>query len=160
MIELRPATLEAVRPLRLRALREDPDAFGSTREREQERTDAEWEFWIAGTLIAFDGDAPVGMAKLKIDGDCAQLLGMWVAPQSRGRGVGELLVRALADRADGRAITLCVAETAPDARRLYERLGFVPTGTTGTLRPGSAIATADLRLTTPGRASLRQARRP
>jgi len=160
MIELRAATLETVRPLRLRALRQDPDAFGSTLESEQERPDAEWAFWVEGTLIAFDDDVPVGMAKLKVDGDAAQLLGMWVAPQSRGRGVGELLVRALVDRAQDRPISLCVAETAPAARRLYERLGFVPTGTTGTLRPGSAIATVDLRRATSARVCARPARCP
>jgi len=145
MIELRPATLETVRPLRLRALREDPDAFGSTLEREQDRPDADWDFWVRDSLIAFDGDTAVGMANLKVDGDHAQLFGMWVAPEARGRGVGELLVDALIARSGDRPITLCVAETAPAARRLYERLGFRPTGTTGTLRPDSPIRTHDLR---------------
>src|SRR3954463_12603072 len=65
MITLRPATLETVKPLRLRALREDPDSFGSTLAREQDRPDAEWDFWVRDSLIAFDGDTPVGMANLK-----------------------------------------------------------------------------------------------
>jgi ribosomal protein S18 acetylase RimI-like enzyme len=144
MIELRPATLETVRPLRLRALREDPDAFGSTLEREQGRPDADWDFWVRDSLIAFDGDTAVGMANLKLESDGAQLFGMWVAPEARGKGVGEMLVNALIERAGDRPITLCVAETAPAARRLYERLGFAPTGTTGTLRPDSEIRTVDL----------------
>jgi ribosomal protein S18 acetylase RimI-like enzyme len=144
MIDLRPATLETVRPLRLRALREDPDAFGSTLEREQNRPDADWDFWVRDSLIAFDGDTAVGMANLKLDADGAQLFGMWVAPEARGKGVGELLVDALIERAGDRQITLCVAETAPAARRLYERMGFTPTGTTGTLRPDSEIRTVDL----------------
>lgn len=144
MIALRPATLDTVRPLRLRALREDADAFGSTLAREQDRPDADWDFWVRDSLIAFDGDTPVGMANLKVDGDEAQLFGMWVAPEARGRGVAEALARALIERAAGRPITLCVAEGAHAARRLYERLGFRPTGTTGTLRPGSDITTLDL----------------
>jgi ribosomal protein S18 acetylase RimI-like enzyme len=145
MITLAPATLETVRPLRLRALREDPDAFGSSVEREQDRPDADWDFWVRDTVIAFDGETPVGMANLNAEGDEARLYGMWVAPEARGRGVGELLVRALIERAGDRPITLCVAEGAQAARRLYERLGFAPTGATGTLRPGSGIRTLDLR---------------
>jgi len=144
MIELRPATLETVRPLRLRALREDPDAFGSTLAGEQSRPDAEWDFWVRDSLIAFDGDTAVGMANLKLEAGRAQLFGMWVAPEARGKGVGELLVNALIERAGDRPITLCVAETAPAARRLYERMGFTPTGATGTLRPDSEIRTVDL----------------
>jgi ribosomal protein S18 acetylase RimI-like enzyme len=145
MISLRPATLETVRPLRLRALRENPEAFGSTLEREQDLPDADWDFWVRDSLVAFAGDTPVGMANLKLDGDGAQLFGMWVAPEARGRGVGELLVNALIERAGDRPIVLCVAETAPAARRLYERLGFTPTGMTGTLRPDSPIRTIDMR---------------
>jgi len=145
MITLRPATLDTVRPLRLRALRDDPDAFGSTLAAEQDRPDADWEFWVRDSLIAFDGDAPIGMANLKLDADQAQLFGMWVAPEARGRGVAETLARALIERAGERPITLCVADGAHAARRLYERLGFRPTGTTGTLRPGSDVGTVDMR---------------
>jgi ribosomal protein S18 acetylase RimI-like enzyme len=145
MITIRPATLETVRPLRLRALREDPDAFGSTLEREQDRPDADWDFWVSDSLIAFDGDEPLGMANLKIDGDEAQLFGMWVAPQARGQGVARRLCETLIERAGDRPITLCVAESAPAARCLYERLGFRATGTEGTLRPDSDVRTIDMR---------------
>jgi hypothetical protein len=78
MITLRPATLDTVRPLRLRALREDPDAFGSTLESERCRPDADWRFWVDDTLIAFDDDTPIGMANLKL-GEPAEIFGMWVA---------------------------------------------------------------------------------
>ncbi len=146
MITLRPATLDTVRPLRLRALREDPDAFGSTLDREEAQPVSDWaSFWVSNSLIAFDDDTPVGMAHLKIDGGEANLFGMWVAPEARGRGVAEALARALIERAGERPITLCVAEGAHAARRLYERLGFRPTGTEGTLRPESDVRTLDLR---------------
>jgi hypothetical protein len=68
MITLRPATLETVRPLRLRA------------------PDSDWRFWIDGTLIAFDGDTPVGMANLNLDREPAEIFGVWVAPEARGHG--------------------------------------------------------------------------
>jgi ribosomal protein S18 acetylase RimI-like enzyme len=144
MITLHPATLETVKPLRLRALREDPDSFGSTLEREQDRPDADWHIWVNDSLIAFDGDTPVGMGNVKVEAERATIFGMWVAPEARGKGVGELLLRALIERAGNRPITLCVAQDAHAARRLYERLGFEPDGTSGTLRPGSAIRTLDL----------------
>jgi ribosomal protein S18 acetylase RimI-like enzyme len=143
MITLRPATLDTVRPLRLRALREDPDAFGSTLESERGRPAADWRFWVDDTLIAFDDDTPIGMANLKL-GEPAEIFGMWVAPEARGKGVGETLIRALLDRAGDRTEKLCVADTAPAARRLYERLGFEPNGETGTLRPDSSIRTVTL----------------
>jgi hypothetical protein len=54
MITLRPATLDTVRPLRLRALREDPDAFGSTLESERGRRAADWHFWVDDTLIGVE----------------------------------------------------------------------------------------------------------
>jgi ribosomal protein S18 acetylase RimI-like enzyme len=149
MITLRPATLETVRPLRLRALREDPDSFGSTLEREQDRPDSDWRVWIDGTLIAFDRGTPVGMANLNLNREPAEIFGVWVAPQARGKGVGQLLVETLLERAGDRPIALCVAESAHAARRLYERLGFRPTGATGALRPGSDLRTIDLRRESP-----------
>jgi ribosomal protein S18 acetylase RimI-like enzyme len=145
MITLRPATLETVKPLRLRALLEDPDSFGSTLASEQDRPDAEWDIWVNSSLIAFDGDTPVGMASLGIHSDEARIYGMWVAPEARGGGIGEQLLRALLDRAGERPVLLCVAEQAGAAKRLYERLGFRPTGTAGTLRPGSDIRSVDMR---------------
>jgi ribosomal protein S18 acetylase RimI-like enzyme len=149
MITLRPATLETVRPLRLRALREDPDSFGSTLEREQDRPDSDWRVWIDGTLIAFDRGTPVGMANLNLNREPAEIFGLWVAPEARGKGVGQLLVETLLERAGDRPIALCVAESAHAARRLYERLGFRPTGATGALRPGSDLRTIDLRRESP-----------
>jgi len=145
MITLRPATLETVRPLRLRALREDPDVFGSTLASEEHRPDADWHFWVDDSLIAFDDETPVGMANLKVGADQAEIFGMWVAPEARGKGVAELLLQALIERAGEHPIVLVVAEPATAARRLYERLGFVPTGATGELRPASGIRTMDLR---------------
>lgn len=58
----------------------------------------------------------------------AQIEGVRVAPGCRGRGVGEVLMRAAIVRAaaDGAALVQLTTDTArPDARRFYERLGFV-----------------------------------
>ena len=55
-----------------------------------------------------------------------------VAAAQRGRGVGTRLLEAAFDLAranDLSAVRLGVVDTNPRARRLYERLGFQPTGT-------------------------------
>ena len=65
-------------------------------------------------------------AQLAADDECEiRMLG--VAPQSRGRGVGELLVRAAMAQGvvDGAARMLLSTQTEMQAaQRLYERLGF------------------------------------
>jgi ribosomal protein S18 acetylase RimI-like enzyme len=55
-----------------------------------------------------------------------------VAASMRGKGVGTQLLEAAFDfaRQNGfKSVSLEVVDTNPDARRLYERLGFVPTKT-------------------------------
>ncbi len=52
---------------------------------------------------------------------------IFLAPSVRGRGLGTRLMRAVADHArshGARVLRLAVATQHPDARRLYERLGF------------------------------------
>ena len=59
--------------------------------------------------------------------------GIVVSPEARGKGVGSRLlaeVLALAAAEGYRTVRLDVVDTNPAARRLYERLGFVPTETT------------------------------
>lgn len=56
-----------------------------------------------------------------------QLEGVRVSARHRGRGIGELLVRAAVDRARGqgcRLVQLTTDRTRADAQRFYERLGF------------------------------------
>jgi len=62
----------------------------------------------------------------------AMLWGMYVAPQSRRRGIGRLLVeRAISQAREWPGVTqllLSVTTGAPDARRLYLGTGFRPWG--------------------------------
>ena len=44
--------------------------------------------------------------------------------RARGQGVGEALVRACLDRADGRPVVIYTTRWMEPAQRLYERLGF------------------------------------
>ena len=62
--------------------------------------------------------------------DTAELVGMYVRPQARGRGVGGAIIEAVAGWAiqQGAAtMHLWVTETNKHARLLYERCGFTVT---------------------------------
>ena len=52
-----------LRALRLQALSDTPDAFGSTYERELARTTADWQRWLSpgATFILTDDDDPRGI---------------------------------------------------------------------------------------------------
>ena len=75
----------------------------------------------------------MGAAGLSVEDGrrAADLIGMWVRPQARGRSVGALLVQAVLDRAAALGcdrVRLEVVDGNAPARRLYERMGFVATG--------------------------------
>src|SRR5215469_12307970 len=91
-------------PLRLRALREEPEAFGSSYEESVNRPLEQMaeRFRLARqssngfTLGAFDGDALVGTATLsreegRKNRHIAGVYGVYVAPEARGRSIGRAL---------------------------------------------------------------------
>jgi ribosomal protein S18 acetylase RimI-like enzyme len=57
----------------------------------------------------------------------AIVLNVYVEPAWRRQGVAEAMMRALLETLDRRGIRRIVLHASPDGRRLYERLGFVPT---------------------------------
>ncbi len=62
-------------------------------------------------------------------GLCAEIESVHVHPDRRGSGVGTALLRAAIDRAENLGcyrVQLTSNVLRPDAHRLYERLGFVP----------------------------------
>lgn len=139
-----PEDWAAWRDLRLRALRDSPDAFGSTYEHESAFTEGDWRARLS------DGPAVLGLVAGRAVGQGAAFLdrpgslkvvAMWTDPAYRGRGVGSaVLDHLLAWAADlGLPAHLDVAGPNVQARALYERRGFAATGHREPLRPGSAI---------------------
>ncbi len=132
--------------LRLRALRDHPDAFGQPAE-EAERLsleDAEGQFrawWDNGdnrTFGAFDrSGAQIGMIgvvrekRLK-NAHRVSIWGVYVIPEARGRGVSGLLLDCALEYARAMPGVLQVHLTAAShdlmAIRSYERAGFVRCG--------------------------------
>ncbi|WP_406272837.1 GNAT family N-acetyltransferase [Nocardia sp. NBC_00881] len=80
-----------------------------------------------------------GMPALNRGG--VHLISMWVvAPEARGTGVSDLLVRAVIEWARGghRVVRVEVAEGNMFAEQLYRRNGFALTGVSGPLAPGDS----------------------
>jgi ribosomal protein S18 acetylase RimI-like enzyme len=131
--ELAPDDWQALRDIRLTALRDAPSAFGSTYASFGE---PEWRGRLrpeSATFLAHLPEvSPAGLAGvIGEDPGTAELVSMWVAPAARGRGVGEALVTAAAEWAKGRdyrEVHLWVTESNAHAQALYERCGFTPTG--------------------------------
>jgi GNAT superfamily N-acetyltransferase len=147
-----------LRDLRLRALQDAPDAFGSTFAEESIRTDAEWKEWAAalaeggssfGAVAVNEGNwvaMAVGAPHRDHAGE-AGLFAMWVTPDERQAGVGRDLVEhvvAWARSRDFPMLRLLVTQTNVGAMRLYERCGFTDEGVRLPLREGSDILTMSM----------------
>ena len=68
-----------------------------------------------------------------------EIKSMFVAPEARGMGVGEAILRTLEERARARAIPVLRLETGDAlhaAHRLYERVGFAYRGPFGAYEEG------------------------
>jgi RimJ/RimL family protein N-acetyltransferase len=135
---LPPADAALYREIRLEALNQVPEAFGSTFAAES----AEPSAWFAARLDdaavfgAFAGDDLLGIAGFFVKPGCKEahkggLWGMYVRPNARGAGVGRRLVSAAIEHARGRVeiIQLTVVAGNEPARRLYAKMGFVEYGT-------------------------------
>lgn len=134
---------ERLRAVRLRSLEDAPDAFGTRHADAAGWPPSRWVEQLAelATFVAVVDGQDAGLARggahsERADG--AILLSMWVAPEARGRGVGEALIDAVADWARTRGfrrLFLDVADRNDAAIALYARKGFEPTGERGHLPP-------------------------
>jgi ribosomal protein S18 acetylase RimI-like enzyme len=88
---------------------------------------AVWDDDLDASRVALVEGEPAGIAKLAIRGDRGWIAGVGVSVPHRGRGLGETLMRAVAEegRARGlREIALEVLVQNEPAIRLYEKLGY------------------------------------
>jgi GNAT superfamily N-acetyltransferase len=136
--EVAAADWEALRDIRLEALRDAPEAFGSTFAREVAFAEEDWQARISrgGNFLGYLPEAsatePAGLiGGYQEEPGLVELVGMYVRPRARGRGVGEALIATVVGWAGARnaaSVHLWVTETNKPARLLYERCGFTPTG--------------------------------
>lgn len=133
---LMPSDAPGFRCLRLRALKEHPQAFTSSWEEEREApleavrlrlARDEVQFWGAfeqGELYGMVGLQRETRAKNRHK---ATVVAMYVAPEQAGRGIGRALLDALiaeARSAGLELLVLTVTEGNSSAAKLYERCGF------------------------------------
>ncbi|MFL9888013.1 GNAT family protein [Paraburkholderia agricolaris] len=152
--QLGPADRDAYFQLRLRGLKAHPESFGQGYEEARAKGVSQHDAMLQGARAA-KGDfllgayavnaavnaaanaavnAPligvVGLLRSQRDKEQhkAAVIGMYVAPEAAGRGVGRALLNALLERAaqvEGlRQIQLIVNSQNEAARKLYESLGF------------------------------------
>lgn len=131
---LAPADALSFRTLRLRALREHPDAFTSRWEDEQQQPVEASAARLAGHAFwgAYQGPELYGFVGLERETRVknrhkATVVAMYVAPEVAGQGVGRALLGALLShaRSEGVAsLVLTVTEGNGAAQHLYEGVGF------------------------------------
>ncbi|HET8614798.1 MAG TPA: GNAT family N-acetyltransferase [Actinomycetales bacterium] len=124
---------QAFRQIRLAALQDAPDAFASSYDEEQEYDEDFWRLRLARSsrLLACLDDEPVGIVSVgdAEDEGVAELFGMWVVPQQRGRGVAWQLTEAAAEHArrqGRRALRLWVSTDNGRAVAFFSSYGFRP----------------------------------
>jgi predicted GNAT family acetyltransferase len=138
MSELRrlgPDDWETYREIRLAALADSPDAFGSTLERERELGEDGWRRRLTGPVYVVEDPRPVAVGGIFDNAGTPHVWGMWTHPEHRGRGHARRILDALIP--PGTPAQLDVNITNGGARVAYERYGFVGTGEVEPLRPGS-----------------------
>ena len=144
-----PAEWHSYRDLRLRALKDAPDAFGTRHADAINHADDYWQGRLSN--LSTDRDLPLfadycgkltGLAWGKIEKpeSLGHLFQMWVAPDCRGHGIGRMLVNSVVEwaRSKGaRTLLWSVACGNTPARRLYESAGFGPIGRPQPMRTDS-----------------------
>jgi GNAT superfamily N-acetyltransferase len=154
-------TLKKFAAIRLLSLQIDPSSFGSTYEREIAFTDDQWrdrlstpsratfiasiadsdQEWVATmTILApseitFDVLAPLRGLGIGKDGDIYVLVGMWVRPDHRRKGLGKMLIEEAFEwvRKDNatdsnlrkeKLLALQVTDNNDGGWALYGKMGF------------------------------------
>ena len=134
---LMPADARLYREIRLEALQQAPEAFGSTFEQECSQSLAQFEEALtkADVFGAFRETDLLGMAGYRTQAGAKRahkgfLWGMYVRSSARGTGVAKHLVEAVLGHARERVelVQLTVVSENVAAQRLYRSCGFVAYG--------------------------------
>ncbi|PTV96224.1 ElaA protein [Rhodobacter aestuarii] len=79
-------------------------------------------------LLALEGDAPMGTARLFVKGDLGKIGRVCVAMPARGTGLGKLLILEGCERLRAAGCTRVQLGAQVQAMGFYEKLGFVAFG--------------------------------
>jgi ribosomal protein S18 acetylase RimI-like enzyme len=156
IITLPPDHWLAYRDLRLRALLDSPQAFGTSYAEALQLPEAHWRMRLhdAATadtnwlLFARQGEALVGMIGAYVDSDnapdTATVIAVFIVPETRGHGISTLLMDAILDALRENPTLhkarLAVNKHQTPALNLYQRSGFTIVGETPCLMGHGEIA--------------------
>jgi predicted N-acetyltransferase YhbS len=123
-----------------------PSAHGLTQVLRWAHRLEDWQFLhrLGAGFVAEDNGTVIGTGLCWKFGNAHSSLGsIIVAPEQQGNGVGRKLMNLVLEELGERSILLCAT---PAGQPLYEKLGFVPTGTIvqhqGTMRQTAPVALA------------------
>jgi RimJ/RimL family protein N-acetyltransferase len=135
---------ELLKAIRLEALSKSSEAFSSKYADAVQITEDEWKKQLTdannSVFLAFDGEQPVGMARLsgnqpELSKNAAMIASVYVGEKMRGKGVGRALIGnviAHAKTVEGLSrLQLSVRPYQRAAVNLYQSLGFKKVGTEG-----------------------------
>lgn len=75
----------------------------------------------AAVVIAYDGDAIVGTARMLSDGVCnAYIVDVWTHSRLRNQGIARTMMQMLESKAQGQHVSLWTSSTP----EFYERIGY------------------------------------
>ena len=151
---------EAYKTLRLASLKDSPDSFGSTLDRELNFTEKVWRSRLTPSnnpvhilpLVALSNGKPIGLATGAVHShqeETAHIYQMWVAKPYRGLGIARDFlsrIEAWANELELTSVSLAVTTSNGEAVRLYQSAGFVPDGNTEPLRETSKLVTQPMML--------------
>ena len=133
-------------------LADTPQAYITTLEEAEAYPDSVWRDRAKtgsvgvreATFLGFDGDVPIAMAiglrKRRLREDILVIVSVYVSPAYRGTHVAtDLMCSVESWGSDWKApaSSLWVAETNGRARAFYTKLGYLPTGDSMQMKPGS-----------------------
>jgi GNAT superfamily N-acetyltransferase len=139
---LEPHEMNLHRDIRLQALRDAPDAFGTIASEAEAQPLSYWEDLTRAVtapgqqvmFLACEGDTALGCTYGLLDRDrreVGRVGGMWVTSAARRQGVGRALLQAVMAWARGRhlqRLELWAPAHSPAAVALYQQAGFRETG--------------------------------
>ena len=94
-------------------------------------------------LVLWDGDAPVGVIRVDVDGAVATFRRVAIRDDRQRRGHGRALLEAAERFARDRGCTSAISHVDPDAIIFYERCGYRrvdPSGTGATILVSKALS--------------------
>lgn len=152
---------ETYKALRLASLKDSPDAFESTFERELNFTENVWRSRLTPSdnpvhilpLVALSHGKPIGLATGVVHAhqdETAHIYQMWIAKPYRGLGIAKDFldrIEAWASELERKFLSLAVTTHNASAVLLYQSAGFVPSGHTEPLRENSKLLVQPMVLT-------------